>query len=164
MKFPACGSAWKIDLGSPEPPHICRGNPRTWFQKFCQNGGGILVIAGKNDVRLRGHGANCFAFCVVRNCGVLIVPSVSKSLREALPPRFVLRRIQNPHWTRWPEPARADGERKKASRAGEIWRPTTPPRAGRRSSDGPDGASDRPASEIHRTPRTPGGSKRPRNP
>jgi NAD(P)-dependent dehydrogenase (short-subunit alcohol dehydrogenase family) len=28
-----------------EPPYVCRGNPRTWFQKFYQNRGGILVLA-----------------------------------------------------------------------------------------------------------------------
>ena len=56
--------------------------------------------------------------------------SVSKPLREALPSRFVLQRIRDPHLTRWPEPARAEGERKEASTAGEGWRPTTRPRAG----------------------------------
>ena len=52
-----------------EPPHVCRGNPRTWFQKFYQNGGGILVPAGTN-LRRCGHGATSFAFCAARNCGV----------------------------------------------------------------------------------------------
>ena len=60
--------------------------------------------------------------------------------------------------------ARTGGERKEASTAGEGWRPTTRPRAGRRSNDGLDGASVRPAFAIRRTPQTPGGSKRPRNP
>jgi hypothetical protein len=26
-----------------EPPRVCRGNRRTWFQKFYQNRGGILL-------------------------------------------------------------------------------------------------------------------------
>ena len=63
-----------------------------------------------------------------------------------------------------PAPAGTEGERKEASTAGEGWRPMIRPRAGRRSNDGLDGASDRPAFAIRRTPRTPAGSKRPRNP
>jgi hypothetical protein len=50
-----------------EPPRVCRGNPHTWFQKFYQNGGGILVLAG-TKVERRGHGATSFAFCAARNC------------------------------------------------------------------------------------------------
>src|SRR5208282_5671516 len=80
----------------------------------------------------------------------------------ARPSRFALQRIRDPPLTRWPEPARTEGERKEASTAGEGWRPR--PRAGRRSNDGLDGASDRPAFAIRRTPRMPAGSKRPRNP
>ena len=31
-----------------EPPRVFRGNPPIWLQKFYQNGGGILVLAGTN--------------------------------------------------------------------------------------------------------------------
>jgi hypothetical protein len=44
-----------------EPPRVRRGNSRTWFQKFYQNGGGILVLAETN-VRRRGHGLPLLLF------------------------------------------------------------------------------------------------------
>ena len=81
-------------------------------------------------MRRRGHGATSFAFCAARNCGVRIVPSVSKPLREAQPTRVVVQRMRDPHLTPWSEPAETEEKGKEASTAGEGWRPTTRPRAG----------------------------------
>ena len=44
-----------------EPPRVCRGNPRAWFQKFYQDRGGILVLAGSNVWR-RGMGLTLWLF------------------------------------------------------------------------------------------------------
>jgi hypothetical protein len=49
-----------------EPPRVCRGNPRTWFQKFYQNRGGILVLAGTN-VRLSDFQCSRFVAVVFRH-------------------------------------------------------------------------------------------------
>jgi hypothetical protein len=35
----SCGQPGTIDYR--DPPGVCRGNPRTWFQKFYQDRGGI---------------------------------------------------------------------------------------------------------------------------
>ena len=64
MRFPACGSAWKMDSGSPE-----NSGPRIRRRKTSRAASGRPTVAGTR-MRRRGHGATSFAFCATRNCGV----------------------------------------------------------------------------------------------